>query len=292
MLKYRLISGITMVLALILAAIYLPPLGAWLLLMVISTLAQWEFYAMMNMAGIPVFRMVGILCGGAMITATFCTIGPSAEEVARAYRWEQLVMIGTLIAVFLRQFPQKFNDKPIATIGCTLLGIWYVPFLFNFFTRLVFVWDSAGGSPNHISETARVLVFYLVLAVKMTDVGAYTTGRLFGKHKLIPRISPNKTVEGFFGGILFAVIASCIFAWAFDYRMGVISFPMMHAVILGIVLALSGTAGDLFESLIKRASGAKDSGAALPGMGGLLDVLDSLLFGAPVLYVYARLVLV
>lgn len=280
-----------MAVALILAAIYLPPLGAWVVLMVISSLAQYEFYAMMNMAGIPVFRVVGILCGGVMITATFCTIGPTAEEIARAYRWEQFVMIATLIAVFLRQFPQKYNDKPIATIGCTLLGIWYVPFLFNFFTRMVFVWDSAGGSPNHISETARLLVFYLVLVVKMTDTGAYTVGRLIGRHKLIPRISPGKTWEGFFGGIVFAVIASCIFAWVTHFRIGVITFPLIHAVILGIVLALSGIAGDLFESLLKRASGAKDSGNALPGMGGLLDVLDSLLFGAPVLYVYARLVL-
>ena len=280
-----------MVLALMVVAMYLPPLGAWFLLMILSTLAQWEFYSMMNMAGIPIFRMVGILCGGAMITATFCTIGPSAGEIARAYRWEQFVMIATLIAVFLRQFPQKSNDKPLETIACTLLGIWYVPFLFNFFTRLVFVWDSAGGSPGHISETARMLLFYLVLAVKMTDTGAYTVGRLIGKHKLIPRISPNKTVEGFFGGILFAVVASCVFAWAAHFHLGIIAFPMVHAVILGALLALSGTAGDLFESLIKRAVGAKDSGNALPGMGGLLDVLDSLLFGTPVLYVYARLVL-
>jgi phosphatidate cytidylyltransferase len=246
---------------------------------------------MMNMAGIPVFRMVGILCGGAMITATFCTIGPTTGEIARAYRWEQLVMIATLIAVFLRQFPQKFNEKPIATIGCTLLGIWYVPFLFNFFTRIAFVWDSAGGSPDHISETARLLVFYLVLVVKMSDTGAYTVGKLIGKHKLIPRISPAKTWEGFFGGIFFAVIASCVFAQVTDYRMGIIVFSLKHAIVLGIILALSGIAGDLFESLLKRASGAKDSGDALPGMGGLLDVLDSLLFGAPVLYVYARLVL-
>jgi len=276
--------------ALILAAYYLRPLYVWLVLIAVSSFAQYEFYAMVNMAGVPVFRLVGILCGGAMITATFCTIGPTAEDIARAYRWEQLVMVGTLIAVFLRQFPQKFNDRPIATIGCTLLGIWYVPFLFNYFTRLVYIWHSAGLS-NEISHTGRMLIFYLVLVVKMTDTGAYTVGRLIGRHKLIPRISPAKTWEGFFGGIIFAVIASCAFAWVTDFTIGVLSFPLAQAMILGVVLALSGTAGDLFESLLKRSAGAKDSGKALPGMGGLLDVLDSLLFGAPVLYVYVRLIL-
>jgi len=277
--------------ALILAAYYLQPLGVWFVLITISSFAQYEFYTMVNMAGVPVFRLIGILCGGAMITATFCTIGPTSEEIARAYRWEQLVMVGILIVIFLRQFPQKFNDKPIATIGCTLLGIWYVPFLFNYFTRLVYVWNSAALS-QEISDTGRMLVFYLVLVVKMTDTGAYTVGRLIGKHKLIPRISPAKTWEGFFGGILFAVVASCVFALITHYKIGELNFPLSQAVILGAVLALSGTAGDLFESLLKRSAGAKDSGNALPGMGGLLDVLDSLLFGAPVLYVYVRLVLV
>lgn len=291
MLKYRLISGTAMALALILVSFYMPPLGVWLLLMLLSAFAQCEFYAMMDLAGIPVFRMVGIACGGAMITATFCTFGPSEGEIARAYRWEQFVMIGTLIAVFLRQFPQKLNDKSLATIGCTLLGIWYVPFLFNYFTRLVYVWNSAGAS-NHISETGRLLVLYLVLVVKMTDTGAYTVGKLIGRHKLIPRLSPGKTWEGFFGGICFAIAASCAFAWKLNFHIGVVSFPMMQAVILGTVLALSGIAGDLFESLLKRSAGAKDSGTALPGMGGLLDVLDSLLFGAPILYIYVRLVLV
>jgi phosphatidate cytidylyltransferase len=290
MLKYRLITGILMAVSLILAAIYLPPIGVWFVLMAISSFAQYEFYTMANLAGIPAFRMVGILCGGSMITATFLTIGPSAEEMAEAYRWEQLVLIGTLIAVFLRQFPQKHNDKPIATIACTLLGIWYVPYLFNFFTWLVYAWHSAGLSA-HVSETGRLLVFYLVLVVKMTDTGAYMVGSLIGRHKLIPRISPGKTWEGFFGGIAFGVIASCGFAWVVHFKMGQLQFPMIHAVMLGVVLALCGTAGDLFESLLKRSAGAKDSGRVLPGMGGLLDVLDSLLFGAPALYVYARLVL-
>lgn len=274
----------------ILSALYMPPVGIWLVLMAVSAWGQREFYGLCSLTGVPVFRIVGMLCGCALITATFFTIGPRMDQIAAAYRWEQLVMLGTLIAIFLRQFPQKYNDKPFATIGCTLLGIWYVPVLFNFFTRLVFVWD--GGCGRHVCETGRLMIFYLVLVVKMADTGAYLVGSTIGRHKLIPRISPKKTWEGFFGGILFGVAASCVFAHVMGYRLGEVNLPLAHALVLGGMLSLSGVAGDLFESLLKRTAGVKDSSSIFPGMGGVLDVLDSLLFSAPMLYVYVRILLI
>ena len=127
--------------------------------------------------------------------------------------------------------------------------------------------------------------------MKITDVGAYITGTLLGRHKLIPRISPGKTWEGAFGGVTVAVITSITFLVLRDHSLGTVQISTMHAAVLGLLLGVVGTVGDLFESLLKRASGAKDSGAVVPGMGGLLDVLDSLLFAAPVLYVYLRLFL-
>jgi phosphatidate cytidylyltransferase len=287
MLKHRVLSGSLIIASLLFAGFYAPPIFIWVLLLAISSVGQLEFYNMINAGEIPAFRIVGLLSGAALISATFWTVGPEAAHAARARDWESLVLLVSLIAVCVRQFPQKHNDKPLATIGCTLLGIWYVPFLFNYHTRLVFGWDGAryGGTVGH---TGFLLAMYLVVVVKITDIGAFFTGMAIGRHKLFPRISPAKTWEGFFGGIVTAVVASLIFCHVAHGRLGAIEFHRHDAAILGVILALAAVAGDLFESLLKRASGLKDSSAVVPGMGGVLDVIDSLLFGAPVLYYYLR----
>lgn len=126
----------------------------------------------------------------------------------------------------------------------------------------------------------------LLLATIMTaDAVAFFVGHTLGRHPLAPRISPSKTVEGAIG----ALLGGC--AGALVVRaVGLHGLPAMHAVGLGALVAASGVAGDLFESLLKRWAGAKDSGALFPGHGGMLDRLDSLLFGAPVLYFYFLLV--
>ena len=135
------------------------------------------------------------------------------------------------------------------------------------------------------------MILYLIAVVKASDTGAYFTGRFLGRHKLIPRLSPNKTWEGLAGGFLFSLIVSLLFWWFAGGQLGVVSLRVWDAAILGVLLAGSGVIGDLVESMIKRNADIKDSGHLIPGMGGVLDVLDSLLFGAPVLYAYAVLVL-
>ena len=290
MLKYRVISGCLIGAATILVANYLPPLATWLLIVTISSFAQLEFYTLIRKAGIPNFWIIGIVCGGALISVTFFTIGPEAGSIANAYRWENIVLLCSLIVVFVRQFPQKYNDKPLETIACTLFGIWYVPFMFNFFTRLAFNWDEA-TQRIQVNWTGQMLVLYLIIVVKCTDIGAFFVGRFFGRHKLFPRISPNKTWEGLFGGIAFALAASILFYYFSDHHLGALHLRLSDAVILGLVLAIAGTVGDMFESLLKRGAGTKDSSTLIPGMGGILDVIDSLLFGAPVLYAYTKLFL-
>ena len=126
-----------------------------------------------------------------------------------------------------------------------------------------------------------------MFAAKFTDIGAYVIGCLFGKHKLIPRISPAKSWEGCFGGIALSVVGSLVAAALARPHWQRVSLGAGDAVALGLLLSLAGIAGDLTESLFKRAAGVKDSGRILLGMGGLLDVLDSLLFAVPMLYVYA-----
>lgn len=129
------------------------------------------------------------------------------------------------------------------------------------------------------------LVFFLLLVVWMGDSGAYYVGKTFGKHKLSPRISPKKTVEGLAGGIATSVIAAVVIHFTFFPE-----FPLIHAIIAGVILSFAGVVGDLAESMWKRSADVKDSGTLLPGHGGFLDRFDSILFTAPILYCYWTLI--
>ena len=142
-----------------------------------------------------------------------------------------------------------------------------------------------------LAEPTRA-AFYLLLAVKWGDAGAYFIGSRFGKHKLFPRISPKKSWEGLFGGILFSCMVGVLWWLCTKGTLGQYSFPLYHALILGVLLPLIGTAGDLVESIFKRAVDIKDSGAIAHGMGGMLDMIDSLLFAAPFMYIYIKFFLI
>jgi phosphatidate cytidylyltransferase len=126
----------------------------------------------------------------------------------------------------------------------------------------------------------------LLLIVIAGDTGAYFSGRLFGKRKLFERVSPKKTWEGVYGGLLAAVLATLAFA---HYQIPELTTG--HAVALALLVGAAGVTGDLVESLVKRACDVKDSGAIMPGHGGALDRVDSLLLGAPVMFLYLELVL-
>ena len=290
MLRHRMVSGILLGALFACSALFLPQIWVWAVIVIVATLGQLEFYILANKAGIPVYRVLGVMCGLAMISATYYTAGPEPAQIAASYKWEIIVLLASFMLIFARQFLQKDNAKSIEIIGATLFGILYVPFLLNFATRIAFSWT---GTQNafRMSDTGRLLILYLLIVVKLTDVGAFFVGSLIGKHKLIPRVSPGKTWEGFFGGVTVAVIASCSFCYLVEGNFGLIHMDMVHAVILGVILALAGVIGDLFESVLKRSASKKDSGAVIPGMGGILDVIDSILFGAPVLYGYVSIFL-
>ena len=152
-------------------------------------------------------------------------------------------------------------------ISTTLFGILYVSWFFSFLIKIRYLHAGLG------------FLAALLLITKLGDIGAYLIGSSFGKHPLIPRISPKKTIEGAFGGLLFSVLgalASRIFL-GFDY---------LHLILIGLGLGILCQLGDLSESLLKRDCGIKDSGSIFPGMGGVLDEIDSLLFAGPVFYFY------
>jgi phosphatidate cytidylyltransferase len=284
----RLISGPLILGAVVVAAYWAPSVSICVILATIAGLALMEYYHLLDLAGIPSFRIMGAVFSILLIAVTWMSYAFNMAFLAGEQ--ELVVVFSLVIAILVRQFPQKHNEQPLATMACTLLGFLYVPFLFNYFTKLAFAWDPV-GLLGTAGSTGRLLVFYLIAVVKFTDIGAFAVGSRWGRHKLIPRISPSKTWEGFFGGILAGLLTSLVFRWLAGGHFGVVTMHMHDAIILGLLLPVMGTFGDLTESMLKRAANAKDSSGIVPGMGGMLDVLDSLLFAAPVLFVYARFIL-
>lgn len=262
--------------ALLAAAFWLPSVGVVLLLVAVCGFGTWEFYRMLDVAKLPHFKMVGVLAGMMLIAATWWSLFSSNGQSANG---EWLVLSLAVSAIFVRQFSQKDNPRPLETIAVTLLGLMYVPFLFNFFTKLLMTWGEADG---------RLLLLYLIAVTKCTDIGAYFVGCAIGRHKLVPRISPAKSWEGVFGGIATGVLASLVFIRLAGGFFDSVGLTYRDGLILGVLLAVFGVIGDLAESLVKRAAGVKDSGGLILGMGGLLDLIDSLLFAAPPLYVYVH----
>jgi CDP-diglyceride synthetase len=183
--------------------------------------------------------------------------------------YEFLSLIGkSFVAQFATtdEFPAK-----IQRAGLTFAGIQYVALLFGILA-LVILHDKLFWT------------FMLLASTFLADSGAYFVGRSLGKHKLAPRLSPGKTVEGLVGGILGGAVGSVVF-WLIFHPV----HPLWPMPFLGAVLAVTGMLGDLSESMLKRAFGAKDASQLIPGHGGLLDRVDALLFNAPVLYAYLML---
>jgi phosphatidate cytidylyltransferase len=186
--------------------------------------------------------------------------------------WELLFIVLALLFLILMQFKRRQNTGAIVDISTTLFGILYVSWFFSFLIKIRYL-------PGGLGLLALVL-----LTTKLGDIGAYFVGSSVGRTPLLPRISPKKTVEGAIAGLAFSVLGALI-------SKPFLKFSYMHLVFLGIFLGLLGQLGDLSESLIKRDCQVKDSGNILPGMGGVLDEIDSILFTAPVFYLYISAIL-
>ena len=173
------------------------------------------------------------------------------------------------------QFAQP--GRTMATIAGTVLAVAYVGLLGSFIIQMRWF-----DGPYH----GLIPLVFLIATAKGADTGAYTLGRLAGRHKLWPRLSPNKTIEGALGGLVFGVAAALIVAAVARYVLRVPTLDWAAAVGFGLVVGAAAQLGDLMESMIKRDCARKDASAAVPGFGGVLDVLDSLLFAGPVAFGY------
>ncbi len=243
-----------------------------------------EFYGIAAARNLVCFRYWGIIGGTLLMLGTFLHatghLGIHGTP-SRVNDFETTFLIVFVLGLCLRQLFSRSNTAGLLAISTTLFGLMYVPWLLNFIQKINFFPGLDGGGKYYL--------LYFVLITKFSDTGAYAVGSLIGRHKMIPRISPGKTWEGFCGAIAVSTIASLVFAHFFQHQMP--GMTIVHAGILGVILSLSAVVGDLIESLFKREAGVKDSGKLFPGIGGILDLLDSLLFNAPIMYLYLRHVL-
>jgi phosphatidate cytidylyltransferase len=234
------------------------------------TIAIHEFYNLAAKVGCKPHNGLGYVAGLAI----------SACFVYGKVEW--IVAVMTTLVVLTLAFGLTKPDElktALVSLSATVFGVAYVALLAGFLIGVRMIPDTP-----HTTKLAPKLLTMFFAMVMLTDTGAYYTGRTFGKHKLAPRISPGKTIEGFIGGLVAAIAAGPLCKYTF--------FPELnlpHSLLLGALIGLLGPVGDLAESMLKRGSEVKDSGTLLPGHGGMLDRVDSILFCAPLLYFYWRL---
>ena len=259
-------------------------IGFFLLIGGVGLLALWEFYQILDAKNLPNFKLTALISGVVFLCGSFyyfSKLGP-----AQSYDFELAVLLFVMLVVFARQMFERTRDiSPLERMAFTLFGFLYVLWLFNFITKIVYITPRLPSGQT----TGHFYCLYLIVVTKFSDMGAYLTGSMIGKHPLVPHISPKKTWEGFFGALAFSVMGSYAMLWLMPNKLWLIN--NWHGLVLGLLLGFAAIIGDLAESIIKRSCGVKDSGKMLPGIGGALDLIDSLLFTAPLLFFYMRLVL-
>ena len=229
-----------------------------------TAFALFEFFNLLRKARVPVYRLFGVTMGIAIPVIVYMELGSTQSG-------EILFLVLGCLSLFLLQFFHKDNSQALIGISLTLFGILYISWFLSFLIKIRFM-------------TSGILwIAYLVAVTKAGDIGAYGIGTLFGRNSLIPHISPRKSVEGMFGGLMASVLVSILMG-----RILPVDFSPFHVAVLGLLIGIVGQVGDLSESLMKRFCGAKDSGSLLPGMGGVLDAVDSILFTAPIFYFHLK----
>ena len=265
----RTLSGIVMVATLIGATLF-SKLTFVLLLLAITLGGEWEFYRLAKKAGTSPQRFVGLLAGFLMIVA------------AAAALHEILAITAVLMVAFMILIPMPLifelyrkSATPMANVGITYAGVIYVALPMALLTFFPMMLGNGEWKPWSV-----ILYIFIIWA---NDVFAYLFGITLGKHRLFERISPKKSWEGFFGGLLGAMAMGFVAAKVLDANVAM-------WIGLALIAAITGVFGDLVESLLKRSVDVKDSGSFIPGHGGWLDRFDALIFSVPFAFIYLAIV--
>ena len=279
------LCGSALLIGLVLATLFKFPL--WVYPLVIAAfvgVGLYEFFTMVRHRGILVHRplsislgmiFIGLVAWRSLVQPGLVPTplgGPGATAIS--WMWD-VFWPATIVLIFIRQFTRENTFEALGGLATTIFGLAYVAALFSYFVYIRTIKAGDGAW----------LVTYLILVTKMGDAGAYAVGNLLGKHTLVERISPKKTVEGL-AGALGASVITAVLAGTMLHNHSIFGrspTPQLCGF-LGLILGGVGQLGDLAESLIKRDCQVKDAGALIPGLGGVLDVIDSLLFTAPLFY--------
>lgn len=232
-----------------------------------ALLAEYEFISIVKILGIKVWRGFSLLW---TISFLFVALFPKSLQL------EIVVSAGFLLLVIIAVFSKIPIKELFFSISTTIFGVFYV----GFFLAYLIALKSQGA------ERGKDLLLLLTLTVWAGDTMAYYIGSKFGKHKLSPTISPKKSWEGAFANLFASLTTAYIASLTFIQRI-----EMKDVIILGVLISIVGQIGDLFESIIKRCAEIKDSSNILPGHGGILDRIDSLILTAPLLYYYQQVFL-
>lgn len=260
--------------------------GLWVLgaVVVLTLLGQREFYRLIEGKGAHPLIGFGLAAGAAL---------PVVAYLGNEYH-ATVLMTMTLLAVMLAQLGRKRIGEALASISGTFFGVFYVGWLLShavvlrqFYDRVVEREGIDGAAAlGFAPESGAFLLVFTLFVVVLCDAGAYFAGRAYGKHKLAPLVSPSKTIEGTIGGVFVGTAGGLAVKALFDLLWPEFSAGLgwPAAGLFGIALSALAVTGDLVESLLKRDAEVKDAGALLPGMGGVLDRIDSLLLAIPGMY--------
>lgn len=257
--------------------------GFFTLIAALALRALWEYYRMLEADGIRVFTLTGMVGAVVLLVGGFLAARNGLPGGTADFEW--IVMVLFLFTIFSRQMFRGVGEDPLRAMAYTVFGLLYIPWLFGFLIKIIYL---APRLPDG-SATGQFYVLYLVAVTKFSDMGAYLVGSLFGRHAFVPHISPKKTWEGFAGALFWSLFASFWMYALLRERLPALRFDDL--VMLGFGLGFAAVVGDLAESVVKRGAHTKDSSHMLPGIGGTLDLIDSILFTAPLLYFYMRFVL-
>jgi phosphatidate cytidylyltransferase len=261
----------------ILGGFWLHPVSFFLTGLVLLAGTQYEYYKMITNTGVRPQMATGLIAGITLyVLATLIAWG--------VIPWKSfLVLIPIMLFIIVLELYRK-QEKPFDSLAHTFFSVLYtaVPFSmvpFSAFSRTGL--NSLLPHPDIRFSPGIIIGFFFLLWAN--DTGAYLTGILIGRHRLMERISPKKTWEGFFGGV---IIAASV-AWLLSGWLGVVD--KLHWIIISVIISVAGTYGDLAESMLKRSVGVKDSGSLMPGHGGFLDRFDSAIISFPLVYLFISL---
>lgn len=251
----------------------------WLLVLTIAGLAGvgiWEYAELAKAKGLEPASRLMVVVGVCEVLAFYVSMAyPSLSKLSL------MIMVLGFIAFFVAHF-RRINNS-LLDVAVELFGVCYLALPLSF--MLAILYPFYHGS---VVQDGRWWLVYLVVVTKITDVGGYFIGKLFGRRPLAPQLSPKKTIEGAIGGFAFAVGVSVFISYlAKSFEVQSFHLEFGNAIWMGFVIGILAQIGDLAESLLKRDAFVKDSNS-LPGLGGVLDMLDSLLFTSPVVYFFIR----